>query len=63
NNVQLACTYSGGSGEIALYSGSAPDIQVDVRDLAQLAAGKNIKKQKAANEIFIKQKTIFFNTY
>lgn len=63
NNGSHMCMYTGGACKIAPYSGFAADVQADVRDLAQLAAGKPVKVPGVANEIFGKQKTIFFNTY
>lgn len=63
NNVSFVCTYTGGHAETAPYSGFAADVQADVRDLAQLSAGKTVQLPGVANEIFEKQRTIFFNTY
>lgn len=63
NNISLVCQYMGERTEIALYSGSAADVQADIRVLARLAAGKPMQLPGPANEIFKTQRTIFFNTY
>ncbi len=63
NNVSLVCEYAQQNAKIASYSGKSPDIEADIRELARLAAGKTAGNSGPANEIFKKQRTVFFNKY
>lgn len=63
NNLSLAVDCHGGQIQARAYTGRGVDAEMDIRDLARLAAGKADGSSGPLRQIFTRQKTFFFNTY
>jgi len=63
NNRKFVLDFRKGKKSVRAYEGSAVDTEIDIGDLARLAAGKTEGTFGLLEKLFVPQKTCFFNTY
>ncbi len=63
NNITLAVDGGAEHARVRETPGEGADAEIDIRDLARLTAGKVLSGDGILEEIFIRQKTCFFNAY